>query len=562
MNRRLSLATRAFLLAFVPMALTLIVSFVAVNKAVEARVKDRLRDSLRKTEAVLSNWEADYNRRSLGILSVLAQNPSLKAAIGLQREARDPNMREQAIQTLVVQLNSMGETLDYDLLLVEDAFNGTALGVVGTETVRIDTRLQRLGLDSSSLLRVQGTLYETVSIPVNLDYETLGTLILGQEFDIQEWGAFGHAALIENGEILLTNFPPPTVQEVVDQLRRHCGDLAAECEIDVGGETYLILPIRGEGFGEGVRLLSFQSIDAATSEFMGGIANVFPIVGGAGMLLVFLFSVVGSRTIARPLVKLISHLRRDPSPGSYSVELPTDFRAEEVNVLAREFTRAAGAVRDSERRLDEATEQFIESMTQAQDARDPYTAGHSERVSVNSTTIARLLGLPPEEVEIIRIGARLHDLGKVGIPDAVLRKPGRLTLAEYTMIQRHPQIGKAILEKVERFQPFLPIVELHHENPDGSGYPYGLREDDIPMGVRIVHVADVFDAVTSDRAYRPAMSDDEAWDLLLRGMGTLFDPTVVEALWTIRHKVKIDNKITATARPHENDSAFYSLPVS
>src|SRR6185295_10023080 len=219
-------------------------------------------------------------------------------------------------------------------------------------------------------------------------------------------------------------------------------------------------------------------------------------------------------SIARPLVELMARLRREGSAGGFTAELGANYQAAEVNELALEFTRAAGAVRESERQLDEATEQFIESMAQAQDARDPYTAGHSERVSENSTAIAEAMGIGPEQVEIIRIGAKLHDLGKIGIPDALLRKPGKLTRDEYILIQRHPRIGKEILEKVGRFSDFLPIVELHHENPDGSGYPHGLKKDDIPLGVRIVHVTDVWDAITSDRSYRKAMSHAVAWDLL------------------------------------------------
>jgi HD-GYP domain-containing protein (c-di-GMP phosphodiesterase class II) len=170
------------------------------------------------------------------------------------------------------------------------------------------------------------------------------------------------------------------------------------------------------------------------------------------------------------------------------------------------------------------------------------------------------MGLSQEEIEIIRIGARLHDLGKIGIPDAVLRKPGKLDAEEFRLIQRHPQIGKTILEKVGRFEPFLPIVELHHENPDGSGYPYGLVARDIPVGVRIVHVADVYDAITSDRAYRRAMSEAEAWDLLLRGMGSLFDPEAVEALATVLACRPTKSARGREPRMHANDGAFYSLP--
>jgi putative nucleotidyltransferase with HDIG domain len=211
--------------------------------------------------------------------------------------------------------------------------------------------------------------------------------------------------------------------------------------------------------------------------------------------------------------------------------------------------------------LDEATEEFIESMAQAQDARDPYTAGHSERVSANSTAIARVMGLKAEEVEIIRIGAKLHDIGKIGIPDAVLRKPGKLTREEYVLIQRHATIGRVILEKVGRFKEFLPIVELHHENPDGSGYPYGLKKDDIPLGVRIVHVADVYDAITSDRAYRKAMTEAHAWELLRDGTGPLFDAEVVEALWTVLRRVGWDTEVSNATVPHENDLAFYPLSL-
>jgi putative nucleotidyltransferase with HDIG domain len=196
-------------------------------------------------------------------------------------------------------------------------------------------------------------------------------------------------------------------------------------------------------------------------------------------------------------------------------------------------------------------------MAQAQDARDPYTAGHSERVSGIATDIARAMGLRPERVEIIRIGAKLHDLGKIGIPDALLRKPGKLTREEYALIQRHPQIGKEILEKVGRFSDFIPIVELHHENPDGSGYPYGLRQNDIPMDVRIVHVADVWDALTSDRAYREAMSMANAWTLIRNGAGPMFDPDVVDAFWELLKRQYESNSARSVIVPHEVDHVFY-----
>lgn len=560
MTRHLTLATRAFLFAFIPMVLTLVVSFVLVSKAVDVRIKDRLRENLQKTEAVLSRREADYTQRNLKVLATLTENPSLKAGIGLLRESRK-DLQEQAHETLANQLKAMGDSLDYDLLLLEDPSERPVVGVSGSKRTRLALESHPVTFIAPSLLQVDQTLYEAVSVPINLGEENIGSLVVGKKFSAGGWNEFGNTALIQNGKILLTTFPTDRIGEVEKQVGLRCDSTPGECEVSVGSETYLALPVRQEIFTGGVRLISFQSVDSATREFTDSLASLFPMVGGVGILLVLLFSAVGARSIARPLVRLIAQLRAEGSAGGFSATLKPEYRSAEVNELALEFTRAAGAVRESERRLDEATEQFIESMAQAQDARDPYTAYHSERVSKNSTAIAEAMGLSPSEVEIIRIGAKLHDIGKIGIPDAILRKPGKLTADERLLIQRHAQIGKEILQKVGRFRDFLPIVELHHENPDGSGYPYGLRKDDIPVGVRIVHVADVFDAITSDRAYRPAMSQEQAWKLLLDGMGPLFDPEVVEALWTMLRKEpgqKVPGRIIV---PHENDLALYPLPA-
>jgi putative nucleotidyltransferase with HDIG domain len=172
----------------------------------------------------------------------------------------------------------------------------------------------------------------------------------------------------------------------------------------------------------------------------------------------------------------------------------------------------------------------IHALAAALDARDPYTAGHSDRVSALSVLIAREMGLPDADVDVIRLGALLHDIGKIGISDEVLRKPAPLTFAEFEQIKRHPALGARILRQVPFLTPHLTIVELHHERPDGRGYPRGLRGDAIPLAARIVHVADAFDAMTSARAYRPAKSTAWAVEELRRGAGTDFDAPCVDAL--------------------------------
>jgi putative nucleotidyltransferase with HDIG domain len=174
----------------------------------------------------------------------------------------------------------------------------------------------------------------------------------------------------------------------------------------------------------------------------------------------------------------------------------------------------------------------IRALAAALDARDPYTAGHSERVSAISVLIARHMHLGEAEVDVIRLGALLHDIGKIGVSDHVLRKPGPLSSDEFEQIRRHPGLGARILRKVPFLEPHLAIVELHHERPDGKGYPYGLLGDNIPLEARIVHVADAFDAMTSARAYRPARAASVALVELQRYSGTQFDPKTVDALRT------------------------------
>jgi len=171
----------------------------------------------------------------------------------------------------------------------------------------------------------------------------------------------------------------------------------------------------------------------------------------------------------------------------------------------------------------------IRALATALDARDPYTAGHSERVSVLSVAIGRSLRLRDEEIEVIRLGALLHDIGKIGVPDAVLLKPTALTHAEFDIIKQHPGAGARILQSVPFLIPHLPIVELHHERPDGRGYPHGLRGDEIPIAAHIVHVADAYDAMTSERVYRKPLSPRAALEELERCSGSQFDPAIVDA---------------------------------
>ena len=168
------------------------------------------------------------------------------------------------------------------------------------------------------------------------------------------------------------------------------------------------------------------------------------------------------------------------------------------------------------------------SLARAVDSRDAYTGSHSDRVASLSAQIAENLGLSVDEIELTRLAGSLHDLGKLAIPEEILRKPSSLTDAERLVLERHPQIGYRMLESLG-VDPIADWVLHHHERWDGSGYPDGLGTDRIPLGARIIFVADAFDAMTSDRLYRPALSADDAVAEMERCAGTQFDPDVVNA---------------------------------
>ncbi len=188
-----------------------------------------------------------------------------------------------------------------------------------------------------------------------------------------------------------------------------------------------------------------------------------------------------------------------------------------------ELRRLAGGADRSARLLAAA------ALARAVDERDAYTGVHSSEVGELAARIATRLGLESEDIELIRLAGSLHDLGKLAIPEEILRKPGPLNEAERAVIERHPQIGFRMLESLG-VDPVADWVLHHHERWDGAGYPHAVAGETIPLGARIIFVADAYDAMTSDRVYRERLSDDEALEELERCAGTQFDPEIVAAL--------------------------------
>ncbi|GAB4291495.1 MAG: hypothetical protein Kow0096_05730 [Thiohalomonadaceae bacterium] len=179
--------------------------------------------------------------------------------------------------------------------------------------------------------------------------------------------------------------------------------------------------------------------------------------------------------------------------------------------------------------LDKALLQLVQALTRSVEKRDPYTAGHHEHTSRLAAAIAQRMGLPADEVEGIRLGAQIHDLGNIYVPTEILNRPGKLNAYEYALVKTHPQVGYDIIKDVDLPWPVRDMILQHQERLDGSGYPQGLQGEAIGLGARIIAVADVVEAMTSHRPYRPALSLEQALAELRHGRGTAYDTRVVDA---------------------------------
>lgn len=198
-----------------------------------------------------------------------------------------------------------------------------------------------------------------------------------------------------------------------------------------------------------------------------------------------------------------------------------------------EIKRINDELKEATQKLEQAYMESIETLRYTVEAKDPYTRGHSDRVSAYSVLIGKYLGLSDEDLHILKIGGLFHDIGKIGVPDSILLKPGKLTPDEYSEIKNHPAIGVHILSNATIFADIIPIVKHHHERYDGLGYPAKLKGEDIPYLARISTVADTFDAMTSKRTYRDSLGIDIVKAEIEKNKGCQFDPQIADVFLNI-----------------------------
>jgi putative nucleotidyltransferase with HDIG domain len=191
--------------------------------------------------------------------------------------------------------------------------------------------------------------------------------------------------------------------------------------------------------------------------------------------------------------------------------------------------------------------QMVESLASAIDAKDHYTKHHSEEASVYAEALARVCQFTDKQIELVRMAAKLHDLGKIGVPEHILQKPGPLDTEEYKIMKEHPSIGARILQPIQSLSELVPIIQCHHERWDGSGYPAGLRGEETPVEARLIGVIDSYHAIISERPYKKAMPILFALNELRRQAGTIFDPILVEKFC---HLMETDEILRITGEVH------------
>jgi len=387
-----------------------------------------------------------------------------------------------------------------------------------------------------SLLSAEGHLYGVLTRPLT-DPETrasLGTLVLAEEVGVDDAINLARltgseVVLLADGRSVASSLPLGTAAEV-RQLAASL-QIGAVTEVELRGQSYLArLEPLPTGNGTGRLLLS--SLTPDTSALSAG--RLVLLVGLAGALIALPLLWLGGFRLQRALSGLSEVMAATAATGRLEHDLSTEslvdrWASPEVGRLEASFHSLMQTVEESFRDRERSYVEAVGAVVAAIDARDHETTGHSFRVAHYALTLARALGVDGERLQAIEWGALLHDVGKIAVPDAILRKADRLTEEEWHVMRQHPNWGFEMLADVQFLEPALEIVYSHHERWDGGGYPRGLRREEIPLAARIFAVVDTYDSITSDRPYRRARSHAEAVTELCRVAGTQLDPEVVES---------------------------------
>ena len=525
--------TRTLIASLATVAFVLTAVLVVVTLSVRDHVRRTVIERLETGQGLLATLEQRRAADLRGQIAALAENPTLKAALDTyhaEGRTASEGVRSQLIATVRRELDKLAAHLGTDVLAARGV-EGEVLAVSGrrAEDWTAEYRADRGATADAPFLTLSSGVFRAATVPVMLQEIELGSVQLAQPLDARyatELSALSGARtlIVSNGRVVATTLQDETLAALTPETLRTfaAGDLKT-----LGGEEYAVRPLLQDG---DTAVYVLDSIDASARPLLRSSLQTMAAIAFGAFALAGCASLWLARTISRPIDTLSRSLGDMTRTRTFDQPLVPSRESLEVDSLTQAFNTMIESIKTAEAETRNAYLEAIGALAMALDARDPYTAGHSERVSALAVKIGREMRLDAATLDVLRLGALLHDIGKIGITDNLLRKAAPLTPDEYEVIKTHPTVGSRILRNVRFLEPHLPVVELHHERPDGRGYPYGLEGSAIPLVARIVHVADAYDAMTSARAYRSALPPATALRELQRCAGTDFDAEAVRAL--------------------------------
>ena len=536
-----------FVVRVVAIAFATVVGVLAAVSAVlvletRAVVERGVAADLGAAQRQLAVSHRDRQREALLRASLISSSPSVKTVLETYQEQRafgvDAVARAQ-LESLQGEADRIASLLRSDGLAV--------VGLDGRVVVRAGpqapgwppgTRLLHIAdvddVASDQVIQTGGATYRATVAPIAAaDGLRLAFLVEARRLDARYAAELAGEARSEigvlvAGRLVATTSTGAALATLAARLQHR--DLPAQGgAFDAAGERHGYQLVQQIG---PAAIYAVSSITAARDRATAAaVPRLIAIVAG-GLVLCLVASVALARRVAAPVDRVSRDIHAMVESQEPAAPAPRH-AIQELDALGASFSTLLQTVHDARAETSAAYLGAIRALVAALDARDPYTAGHSERVSLLSVAIGHAMGLGQDDLDVLRLGALLHDIGKIGISDAILTKPTGLTDAEFAEIKRHPLLGAQILRPIGFLEAHVPIVELHHERPDGTGYPHGLRGEAIPIHARIVHVADAFDAMTTARAYRHARPATDAVGELWSHAGTDFDVPALQGLASV-----------------------------
>ena len=523
------LLARTLTVTFATVAVILTVVFIVITLDVRDRVRAAETEKLRVSENVFTALETKRQQDQIAAMATLAENPTLKAALDTYfTESRfSGSSDEQLRATVTGEAAKLATQTPADVLAVVQT-DGKIFTSAGPAASRWPSG-EKIDLPAEptfqSVTVLPAGAFRVTGARLTFGDRVIGALVAGTSLDAnyaQELSNLSTAGVVVtvNNSVVARTVPEEVARDLVAAKPTTGTGM-------LGNEEYAIRTMFSSG---ATRVYTLRSIDAAARKATSDALVAVASIAFGSFILAALGSFWLARLLSEPINRVSSEIATMTNAHDFGRTLEPTGSSRELDALTTAFNDLMRGLAAAEAETRSAYLGAIRALAAALDARDPYTAGHSERVSTLSVKMGRVMNLDANQLEVLRLGALLHDIGKIGVSDEILRKNGPLTAEEFEQIKRHPALGARILRQVPLFAPHLSIVELHHERPDGRGYPFGLRGEDIPLDARIVHVADAFDAMTSARAYRAARPAAVAFAELERFSGTQFDPACVEAL--------------------------------